>query len=331
MDAWLRFHDHEGFQKIAASTVVLTAALAAIWALPAQGAHAWGWPVFFAPAIWLIEPRLGRRIARLGLLALGAIALLVSTDGARLAAWDGPALLAFLVLGGAAFAKPELSPGRSLALVAFASSALFAALWAGDRIFFAAELAHLDESLRGAITGVGVGCVSLLAVAARHVSLGPGKIQRAERAARAGTADDVLDLVQRGHGVWERVKRSFPEGDENRALLEDALTDLFTAAAQSAAHESVRDANRSAALRDRLASLGARANATDDPVAIEQYKHAEAAIEEQVRYMEDMEVIRQRRLARLENALATIERLYLAACRKETIDGQALAMQKGVG
>jgi hypothetical protein len=134
----------------------------------------------------------------------------------------------------------------------------------------------------------------------------------------------VYELVLRAHSVWARSSARLPEGDESRAILEEAVMRLFDTAQRWSAVESSAADSAAASLVDRMDSLEQRIAGSQDEVVKAQYRQAKDALAEQLKYLEEIGTHRERVLARMHNYLAAMERLRLAVVN---LDSQTASSQ----
>ena len=95
---------------------------------------------------------------------------------------------------------------------------------------------------------------------------------------------------------------------------------LFAAAERWQAVERLQHPAAGTSLAERMADLDRRIAGTTDDITREQYQQARDALAEQLRYIDEIGVSRDRALARMHNYVATMERLRMAAVNLRSTD-----------
>lgn len=317
MSVALRFRDHEGFQQAAIQMAV---------AGGSAGVVAWGLlgPAWTAGSVALVAgctsvatlaPERWRKpvevVFRVGLAFLGASCLALA-GGAAGAFWFALLFAAALSWG---------LHGRKLLFALGASAAAAAvALWTQTQVIHASELAALPGWSVAGLAGIAFSLVGTCALLPRHLELRRDEVERAYRDVSGRAAGEVHELVERAHAVWTRAIRELPEEDDSRRLLAEAVMRLFDSARRWSAIDAEGSQNQAAALVDRMKELDERIALATDEVVRSQYESAQAALGQQLRYLEDIGTHRERVLARMHNYLAVMERLRLAVVKLESAD-----------
>jgi hypothetical protein len=255
----------------------------------------------------------------------GRAALLLFSGASLVFAPGGSGPLLFALLFGLAISWGER--GARLAMtIAAATAAAALAFFVHRQVANATELQFLPLVARFALAGAAFSAVSLFAVAVRHVQFSRDQVATEYGRLRDRTAGEVQELVVRAHGVWTRAGACLSEEDDNRRLLEEAVMRLFQTAGRWSEIERDGSQMPAAALADRMESLDRRIQAAEDAVVRKQYQQARAALAEQVRYLKDIGVSRERVLARMHNYLAAMERLHLALVNVESASASREAL-----
>ena len=318
----LKFQDHQQFQRSVLRTVAASAIIGALyWVSMRLGiSH---WPASAIAAVVLsfaMGPALGRFDAKRRNWQTGFRALLLFVGIAAAATLDGKsALIGFGVAAGAAFAIDSQRWRGLVAALAGGAGAVVAAEVA-SRVLFSAQLASVPTGLVFAIAGAGFGISLAVPMAVRHLAAVADHVSSRYRVVSASTTGEVRDLVGRGYGVWNQA-RDLPEGDENRALLEEAVLRLFDTAEHWGKSSHSGEGTSEAGLRDRMMGLKERIEATTDAQVRREYEQAHSALGEQLKYIDGIRTNRERVVARLHNYLAAMERLRLALVTAQSSRG----------
>jgi hypothetical protein len=332
MTTALRFREHQGFHR---------SALYMIAAGGGAGLLAWALfrPVWTAGSVALVAaaaavaaliPARTRAIGRGARLA-GLAPVFVAAGLAVL----GAVLLAFLppaqgVFGFAALFGASLSVGlrgRRLALAIGAAAAVAGvALWVQTQVLVAEELASLPAWSLAGLAGLAFSMVSVVALVPRHLEVRRDPIGEAYRDLSQRTSGEVKELLARAYELWSKAGAELPEEDDSRRLLAEAVTRLFDTARRWIAIDADGSQAQTASLTDRIAQLDERISNARDEVVRTQYEQAQAALAEQLRYLEDIATHRERVLARMHNYLAVMERLRLALVKLESADASREAL-----
>ena len=203
--------------------------------------------------------------------------------------------------------------GKRLVLCLGAGS-LFAVLaqHALAQVVVSEQLTQLPGWLVAGIGGAAFAVVSVLGVAARHISIARDPVADAYATIKDSTKGEVYELVLRGHSVWGKASASLAESDPNREILQEAVLRLFDTARRWSEIESSASQHAAASLVDRMDSLEQRIEKASDDVVKNQYRQAHEALAEQLKYLKEIGTNRERVLARMHNYLAAMERLRLA-------------------
>ena len=242
---------------------------------------------------------------------IGFRALLIFVGLASVATqpWS-TARLGFALAFAAAFAIDRR--GWRSALAAFGGGlGGLVALEVAARLVFSNQLSAAPAAVTWAVVGGGFGLAMAVPMALRHLEVVGDFVASRFHTVSAASNGEVHDLVSRGYLVWNHA-RELPEGDENRALLKEAVLRLFdTAEHWSTTSGSAVGASESG-LRDRMLSLHERIESTTDTQVRSEYEQAHQALSEQLKYLDGIKTNRERVVARLHNYLAAMERLRLA-------------------
>ena len=328
MSISLRFRQHADFHR---ATLQMTAAGAAAglvahaalshdtspWAIGIVGAAAvvGGLTPVFA------RGRLAELAARLGLAAMAAAALVLLTRAEQSIA----AVAAFGLLFGAGLGW-GLRGWRLLS--AMAVGGLVG--WIGQHVFVAAVTAEQFSSMPGWLVSAGAGAafslVSVFALLPRHIELLRDPVVTAYQELEGTLTGEVQELVERGYGLWRKAAGELDEGDINRETLEEGVLRLFGVAHQWRSVDLAGADDQATSLVERIDALDTRIANTEDAVTANQYRQAKAALVEQLRYIKDIGVSRERVLARMHNYLAAMERLRMAVINLESTNASREAV-----
>jgi len=299
-------------------------------------AVAGGLAALAAHVVTLLEPRLGGVTSPLPLAVVAGAAVYGAADPeTRSRARDLAIVVfgtAFAAAALAAVSRGDMGWAWGGAIFAGALGLLFARGQSGQRFWVAAGAGaaaalaarfvmtqFADASfgptwLVAGATGVSFGVVALLGTLPRH-------LHWAQRAGQVGEAQEILARAQ---AVADHCARG-----EDTALrdavgievdrLRDVAGKLGELERQAAASPSADE------LDTRIAELSRRIDAASDAMAKTQFERAREAVEAQRTEVASIAVGRERILARMHHALATIERMRLSAVGAE-IDGASQAM-----
>jgi small-conductance mechanosensitive channel len=129
---------------------------------------------------------------------------------------------------------------------------------------------------------------------------------------------EVRELVDRGYALWTQTAEQLDAEDVNRATLGEGVLKLLEVARRWRSVEGMGTQTMASNLVERMEALQERIDKTDDEVTRGQYEQARAALAEQLRYIKDIGVSRERVVARMHNYLAAMERLRLAVINLES-------------
>lgn len=313
MSISLRFRQHADFHR---ATLQMTAAgtTAGLVTHAALSTQTSPWAVAIVATAAMVAAsrpsalnRLGDLAARLGLGALAASALVLLLRAAQ----PELAVLAFGALFGAGLGW-GLRGGRLLA--AMATGALIATL--GRHVFTsvvtASELASMPSWLVSAGAGAAFSLVSVFALLPRHIEIVRDPVAATYDDLADSLTGEVKELVDRGYALWQKSVDELDRDDVNLATLQEGVLRLLGVAERWRTVEGAGTDETAAALVERIDGLDARIAKTDDAVTKNQYQQAKTALVEQLRYIKDIGVSRERVLARMHNYLAAMERLRMA-------------------
>jgi len=326
----LRFRNHEEFHR-AAMHMVAAGGLAALiaWAArlgPAAAPVMSPWAltlVAAAAAVAALAPALRRE----GKQILGR-ALLVIGGGACLALAPRVGMHTLAPIGFAALFGAALAWGtegrRLTAAIAGGAVLALVARYCFTSIATARELAGAPGWLSAVLAGAAFSLVTAVALLPRHLEVARDPVSAAYKDLHGALSGEVADLVEGGHRLWAEASASLAEGDIHRRTIEEGTLRLFEVARHWRTDAGAA-APSAAELTERLATLDQRVEATQDPVARDQYRQAREGVAEQLRHLESIGTNRERVLARMHNYLAAMERLRLAVAKLQSANASRTA------
>jgi hypothetical protein len=251
--------------------------------------------------------------------AMGALA---AAGGANVTAAAGlvglsAVLAAVLAAGGPSRFAVGLR-GRRLATLAVGVAVGVVGYRVMASVLLAQELASWPPLVISSLAGAGFSLVGAVAFLPRHVDVMSDRVRGLHRDVSNELTGEVRDLCERGVAVWREVEGSLEGDGSTRGILEDAVARLLVTAARWQAVERTQSPALATSLVDRLATIDQRIEASEDPVATDQYKQARAALTGQLRYLQDIGKCRERVLARMHNYVAAIEQLRMALVNFES-------------
>lgn len=321
MSTTLRFREHADFHR---STLLMIAAglVAALVTHAALSSSASPWAlaiVAMAAVAGSLSRNYGSAIhdlaARVG---LGAMAAAVLVGGVR-AGHTEAAVLIFGLCFGAGMGW-GLRGWRLLAAVGLGALVAVLGRSVFQSVVTAEQLSGQPDWLVSAGAGAAFSLVSVFALLPRHLDI---RFQRDPVAAaysrlRGSLGGEIEELVERGHALWQKCEGELAEGSVDRETLREGVIRLFDVAERWRAVDSASTDELADSLGERIAGLEQRMANTEDAVTKNQYQQAKDALQEQLRYIKDIRVNRERVLARMHNYLAAMERLRLAVINVRT-------------
>ncbi len=311
MTTAVRFRQHEQFHR-SAGWVAVAGPMAALFAFALGG----GIPLTVALAAGAVA--LAMYIAAAGYSSSRLIAggLVVTLGGASLIAghhWNvgnaAPLLFAIVV----ALPMTAGLRGRTLLVsIAVGAAALLLARLAATQVMTSTQLDSLPAWGSAALAGVAVSAASILALLPRHIDFVPDPVGEAHDALSGKLHGEISELVNRSHSLWTHAQSDLEEDDTNLQILQEAVLRLMQTAKQWNEAGSSSSKTSAESLAQRMESLEDRIEKSDDEIVIQQYKQAQAALAEQMKYLSGIGKNRERVLARMHNYLAAMERLCLA-------------------
>lgn len=262
-----------------------------------------------------LQSRMTDLVAGLGLLSLGASALVLGTRTGLPAA----GLIVFAVLFGTAMAW-GLSGRRRLVAIAAGAGVALLARYVFHSFAFASQLSTLPSWVVATISGAAFSFVAVFALLPRHLELYRDLVGASYVGLHGAVTGEVRDLVSRGHDLWIKAADELESSPTTRSALEQGVLRLFTVAQRWQTVEKVGTSSMTASLNERMEALEKRIAETEDEITRTQYQEARDALAEQLRYIKDIRVSRERVLARMHNYLAAMERLRLAALNLRSAD-----------
>lgn len=309
----LQFRQHADFHR-ATLQMMAAGATAGLVTHAALATQTSPWAVAVVAAAAMVAAsrpsalsRLGDLAARLGLgaLAASALVLLMRADQPELAVVSFGALFG-LGLG--------WGLGGARLLASMAVGALIATL--GRHVFTsvvtASELASMPGWLVSAGAGAAFSLVSVFALVPRHLEVARDPVATAYDELADSLTGEVKELVDRGYALWEKSEAELERDDVNRETLQEGVMRLLGVAERWRAIEGTGTSEMAESLVERIESLDARIAKSEDAVTKNQYQQARTALVEQLRYIKDIGVSRERVVARMHNYLAAMERLRMA-------------------
>ena len=177
--------------------------------------------------------------------------------------------------------------------------------------------------------GVAGGCVGLLLGAG---SVGrfvvqkdvPASLGLAALVPPAESQDELSKLIRQALLVYRETEGNLTDHPNAKAAAEQLVVkiDRFGKRWQDILAQTQKTDRQ--ALDERKQELKTRLENTTDDGTISEYRRALSAIEEQMRYLDDIDKGRQRAIARLHHQVATLERLRLAAIRHRSVGADKL-------
>jgi hypothetical protein len=179
--------------------------------------------------------------------------------------------------------------------------------------------------------GAAMSLTCVVALVPARIAIEHDAVIAAMRALPPRVDAEIRDLADQGAKVWAEVKTRMPANDAGLGLIQDGVLKLVDVAARS--EKIPADVNASAArVKTRIDELDARIAAATDEIARAQYGEARTALDDQRRYLEGIQISRERLVARMHNYLAALEKFRLCVIHVETastadleICGKALA------
>jgi hypothetical protein len=307
------FRDHEGFHRAAAGMAIggVAAGLGAgVAGVGVEGALFAGAAGATLGAGWADrEGGRSRFAARVVLLAMAAGAFLAgrSIGGGHVGVLALAAVVGLAVNLG-------VTGWRAVAAVLVGGGVAYLGGFAAGQVMIARETASLPHALEVALAATAMSVVCVAALLPRHLMLVTDPVRAAARSLPEGLEPEVRSLLARGTAVWEQVSPRLD--DEGRALLRDGVLKLHTLATRWSNVDA--PAEDAAVLTKRAEELDARIAAAGDDVAREQYREARAAVEDQRRYVDEIQKSRERVVARLHACVTTLEKFRLAAAHLDS-------------
>lgn len=264
-----------------------------------------------------VPPRSLRSFATASALAAAAAGAALIRPGSL---WGLTAAAALL---GMMYTRESQSGWRSRLLAALAGGAA-AAL--GVAVLYRLQQGEVFVDLSLGVERLGAGAVlglfAGLGTIGREVEWQPPKIEsgRDVTPLLPQASGELGTLLGRANQAFTEARAALGSGDGEVA---HAAADLMSKIERFARRWQDLDAEMArtdhAALTERLASIRARAAATQDDVARAEYASAETALAKQVEYLGGIERGRERALARLHHQVAVLERLRFAALHRRAV------------
>jgi hypothetical protein len=317
------FRDHEGFHRAAMAMTAAGAAagLAGSWVgvSPLVGGAV-------GAVIGCAAAERPRRAARVGL------GLVMVSLGAAIAQAAGPGAALWIVAGALAIALARGGSARGwLGAAGLGALVTAAAGFAALKISGAAETASWPAWAVAMASGAAMALTCVVALVPARVVIERDPVAAALRALPARVNGEIRELADQGARVWAEVKARMQPGDAGRGLVQDGVLRLVEVAARSEKIPADVDGS-TAKVKARIDELDARIAAATDEIARAQYGEARAALDDQRRYLEGIQVSRDRLVARMHNYLAALEKFRLCVIHVETastadleVCGKALA------
>ncbi|MCG8418995.1 MAG: hypothetical protein MJE77_13745 [Proteobacteria bacterium] len=319
MTTTLEFRQHEEFHR-AALHMAGAGALAGL--LGHALFHGPGSPwalamVAAATVVAALSPALRRQIdevaVRMGFAAMAAAALVLLLRIGQ-PAW---AIAAFSLLFGLAIGWGLRGPRLLLAIACGAGVALL-----GRYVFLsighAQELSSLPAWLVTSAAGAAFSFISVFALLPQHLALHGDSVASTYDELHGSLTGEVRELVDRSYQLWSNANSELARENANRRSLRDGVLRLFAVARRWQSVEERGTQTMASSLVERMESLEKRIADTDDEITRNQYEQAKAALAEQLRYIKDIGISRERVLARMHNYLAAMERLRMAVINLES-------------
>jgi hypothetical protein len=306
----LRFVNHPGFHRAAASMVAAGAGFSAI-------AHPLAARLHVAPSLigGSLAIALGagwaygslRRRALIGLVACVPVAL-SATWGALLAM---AGLTALALVGGI--------EGRRRAALGWAlgAGAVTLAGLAGLRIFYAQETVGWAPLLRSAVAGGAMGLLGAVATLPRHLFWDFDAVLTATRKLPTTVDREVAQLCDRSVAIWRAAKSRLAADPTSQELLRSGVLKVLEVATRTAEGGDGMEVGAERDLTTRIADLDQRIAAASDAETKAQYVSAREGLDDQRKYRDRLRAGRERMVARLHNHVAALEKFHLAAVSLE--------------
>jgi len=309
----IAFRDHEGFHRAASAMVIggATAGLAAgIAGAAVAGALFAGAAGATLGVAWADRgagsARFAARVMLLGA-AWAAFALGRGAAGGHLGVVALAAVLGLALNAG-------VTGWRAVAAVVVGGGIAYLGGFAAGQVMIARETASLPDVIEVALAATAMSVVCVAALLPRHVEILRDPVLAAARRLPDGLEPEVRTLLARGTAVWSQVATRLD--DDGRVLLRDGVLKLHDLATRWARVDA--PAEDAAVLKDRAHELDGRIDAASDEVARDQYREARAAVEDQLRYVDEIHRSRERVIARLHACVTTLEKFRLAAAHLDS-------------
>ncbi|MCS6913068.1 MAG: hypothetical protein RMK29_21245 [Myxococcales bacterium] len=183
-------------------------------------------------------------------------------------------------------------------------------------------LAGLPGALPSVLCGLGMGLIVGSAVLVRQLRLVQQPVGRGLEALLPPPehTDEISDLVRQAFATYREAAGVLIDQPQAVAAAEDLLRRITQFGRRWAEIEDQARRCDRARLQQRHHQLGERLAATQDEQARAEYERARAALDAQLGYLADIDIGRERAVARLHHQVATLERLRLAALRHRSVD-----------
>lgn len=298
-----------------------TSALAEPAALPGPWAWLYGGSAVLLLGAAAVPPTSKRRAAALAAcVVLGSVSTGLGA-GAAAAGCAAGAPLGLAVALGLYLATGDLGRWQALlagvlgAVMAFVAQKIPPALLTQD---FVLELPTTAANLLGGLgMGLAVGSATIVRYLKVKLEAVDQELKSLQPAATA--TDEISELVGQAMTSYQQAAECLEEHPQARSTAEQLVKKIARFGKkwqeiQAQAHKSDRQK-----LDQRIVELQARKDASNDDSVRTEYERALGALREQVTSLTEIEVGRERAIARLHHQVATLDRLRLAALRHRSV------------
>jgi hypothetical protein len=140
----------------------------------------------------------------------------------------------------------------------------------------------------------------------------------------ADSQDELSKLIRQAIVTFQETEQSLDEHPGARAAAEQLVLKIGRFGKRWQDIETQAQKSDRTALSERRDQLTARIEAATEDGIRSEYRRALVAVEEQLRYLSDIDRGRERAIARLHHQVATLERLRLAALRHRSVGAAKL-------
>jgi hypothetical protein len=175
--------------------------------------------------------------------------------------------------------------------------------------------------------GLSFGLVLSLGNLSEYLEVFEDKLEIALASYQGKFSGEIGALLEKSMAHWKKIDALLEKGAPVRPQVESTVLRLLDVAKRWQQVEEEKPVESEADLKKRISEMEEKIANADDAIVRQQYEKARASLSEQLKYMKQIALSRERVVARLHNYLTSLERLRLAVLNHRSADASRLSSE----